>query len=203
MIAFDPTYDEATLDPDTERMTRVASGDLRAYDELVQRNFQSTVRIISSMMGSTSQSEDLAQDVFLRIFRSRSRYVPTAKFSTFLGTVIRNVVLNAKRSLSRSRVSCTQFVDDRSRGEYEASTTVAPVVEVDFADAIDRQVTVDKVRVAVDALPPRQKRAIELVYFRGMTYAGAAEEMETSWKAVKSLLGRGRGSLAVSLGEGA
>ncbi len=199
MIAFDPSYDESSLDPDTERMTRVAAGDLQAFDELVRRNFASTVRIISAMMGSPTQSEDLAQDVFLRIFRSRQRYVPTAKFSTFLGTVTRNVVLNAKRSLARNRVGTTQFVDDRSRCSADASATAVPIVQQDLAGELDGRRTAMKVRQAIGQLPPRQRRAIELVYFHGMTYAGAAEEMQTSWKAVKSLLGRGRGALGKSL----
>jgi RNA polymerase sigma-70 factor (ECF subfamily) len=104
MIAFDPNIADAKLDPDTERMVRVAAGDRRAFDELVRRNYSSTVRIISAMMGSTSQSEDIAQEVFLRTYRSRVRYLPTARFATFLGTIIRNTVLNAKRSQSRRLV---------------------------------------------------------------------------------------------------
>ena len=91
MIAFDPSYDEEDFDPDTERMIRVSAGDRAAFDELVTRNFSSTVRIISSMMGSHRESEDLAQDVFLRVYRSRQRYLPTARFSTFLGTIIRKI----------------------------------------------------------------------------------------------------------------
>lgn len=199
MIAFDTNYDDASLDADTECMIRVAAGDHAAFDELVHRNFHTTVRIITSMMGSASYSEDLAQDVFLRIYRSRQRYLPTAKFSTFLGTVIRNTVLNAKRSLSRRRVHATEFVDDGSAIEAESGVVVTPRVEYDLAKEMDEREIGVSVKEAIACLPHRQRDAIELVHFAGMTYVRAAQEMETSRKAVKSLLGRGRASLERSL----
>jgi RNA polymerase sigma-70 factor (ECF subfamily) len=199
MIAFDSRYDDSTLDPDTERMVRVAAGDRAAFDELVRRNFASTVRIISAMMGSYCQSEDLAQDVFLRVYRSRQRYLPTAKFSTWLGTIVRNVVLNAKRTRGRSRVYSTKFVDDWSPAEHEFGTTIAPLVEYNLAEELDQQETVAVVTQAIGQLPQRQRMAIELVHFRGMSYDNAAVEMDTTRKAVKSLLGRGRITLGKNL----
>jgi RNA polymerase sigma-70 factor (ECF subfamily) len=201
MIALAPLHDDATLDADTERMIRVAAGDSRAFDELVRRHFASTVRIISAMMGSSSQSEDLAQDVFLRIYRSRKRYLPTAKFCTWLGTIIRNVVLNAKRTLARRRIQSIGWGDDRRCEDRGAGggEVDPPAATADPAEQFDRREVVQAVSLAIDALPPRQRRAVELVYLRGMTYVAAADEMGTSWKAVKSLLGRGRGALAVSL----
>ncbi len=189
MIAFDPSYDDSDLDPDTERMTRVAAGDEAAFDELVLGNFESTVRIISAMMGSSSHAEDLAQEVFMRIFRSRERYLPTAKFSTWLGTIIRNVVLNAKRSLSRNRVFAVDFSEDWSQTDGQSGGSAVPLVEFDPIGQLDQQQIVIAVSEAVEQLPRRQRTAIELVYFRGMTYSKAAREMHTSWKAVKSLLG--------------
>lgn len=192
MIAFAPPSDDATLDPDTERMIRVAAGDRGAFDELVRRHFSSTVRIISSMMGSCCQSEDLAQDVFLRVYRSRSRYLPTAKFSTWLGTIARNVVLNAKRSRSRARVYATRFVEDGASIQFENCATITPTFEIDIVEELDRQEIVLIVQNALRHLPIRQQKAIELVHFRGMSYESAAREMGTTNKAVKSLLGRGR-----------
>lgn len=196
MIAFDPSYDDSTLDPDTERMVRVAAGDRAAFDDLVRRNFSSTVRIISAMMGSCCQSEDLAQDVFLRVYRSRQRYLPTAKFSTWLGTIVRNVVLNAKRTRGRSRVFSMTFADDWPPVNRPFQTTIAPVLEFNLAAELECKETVAIVTGAMGKLPRRQRRAIELVHFRGMTYEEAALEMDTTRKAVKSLLGRGRRALA-------
>jgi RNA polymerase sigma-70 factor (ECF subfamily) len=196
MIALDPRHEE--LDPDTERMVRVAAGDRTAFDELVRRNFDSTVRIVSAMMGSCANAEDIAQDVFLRIYRSRERYVPTARFSTFLGTVIRNTVLNAKRSLSRRPVHLTEFVDDASRN-HQPGTTLSPTTELDYGQRIDDMETVAAVCQAIALLPRRQQIAIELVHFRGLSYLKAANEMETSRQAIKSLLGRGRKTLSRTL----
>jgi len=196
MIAFDPNYDESTLDPDTERMVRVAAGDRAAFDELVRRNFASTVRIISAMMGTCCQSEDLAQDVFLRVYRSRQRYLPTAKFSTWLGTIVRNVVLNAKRSRGRNRVFATTFVPEWPPVQHQSHSTIEPAGKCNLAADLDRQETIATLLSAIARLPRRQRTAIELVHLRGMSYEKAALEMDTTRKAVKSLLGRGRRALA-------
>ena len=196
MIAFDPSYNESTLDPDTERMVRVSAGDRAAFDELVRRNFASTVRIISAMMGTCGQSEDLAQDVFLRVYRSRQRYLPTAKFSTWLGTIVRNVVLNAKRSRGRSRVFATTFVDEWHPVKHQRHSTIEPARECNLAADLDRKENIAILVSAMAKLPGRQRTAIELVHFRGMSYENAATEMDTTRKAVKSLLGRGRRALA-------
>jgi RNA polymerase sigma-70 factor (ECF subfamily) len=198
-IAFDPNHDHCELDPDTERMIRVAAGDRAAFDELVVPHFPSTVRIISALMGSLGQSEDLAQDVFLRIYQSRERYVPTARFTTWLGTITRNAVLNAKRSLARRRIFATQFSDHRIPTEAGSHTTAAPWAELDLHLRMDEQETSAAVRRAMEELPVRQRKAIELVDFRGMTYLKAAAEMATSPKAIKSLIKRGRSSLQPSL----
>lgn len=199
MIAFDPSCLETDFDADTERMIRVSEGDGNAFDELVARHFQSTVRIISAMMGTTSYSEDLAQDVFLRVYRSRETYLPTAKFTTWLGTITRNVVLNAKRSLSRQRVYTAQFSDDQDSGDYGSTTVASPSVEVDLVARIGQSETTAAVKREVAKLPARQREAMELVHFRGLPYAEAAHEMSTTRKAVKSLLGRGRLTLKQTL----
>lgn len=196
MIAFDPSYDDSSLDPDTERMVRVAAGDRAAFDDLVRHNFPSTVRIISSMMGTCCQSEDLAQDVFLRVYRSRQRYLPTARFSTWLGTIVRNVVLNAKRTRSRSRVFSTNLMDDWPPVKHQAQATIEPVLECNLAAELDRKDTIAILQRALRKLPHRQRTAIELVHFQGMSYEHAAIEMDTTRKAIKSLLGRGRRALA-------
>jgi len=200
MIAFDPSFLDSELDHDTECMIRASAGDREAFDELVSRHFPSTVRIISSMMGTTAYSEELAQDVFLRVYRSRERYLPTAKFTTWLGTITRNVVLNAKRSLSRQRIYTAQFSDDHDRpAEGRGMTVSSPSVEVDYVAKIGQREITSIVKNAVAKLPERPRQAMELVHFRGMPYADAAEEMATTRKAVKSLLGRGRLTLKQTL----
>ena len=195
MIAFDPDGRDSEWDADTELMVRVATGDRIAFDELVSRHFPSTVRIISSMMGTTVYSEDLAQDVFLRVYRGRVRYVPTAKFTTWLGTITRNVVLNAKRSLGRRRVFAMQFADDHDHAHDPVGKVPSPAYDCDYAEQLQQRELSHAVQNAIGQLPRRQRQAMELVHFRGLPYVKAAEEMETTRKAVKSLLGRGRVTL--------
>ena len=109
-------------------------------------------------------------------------------------------MLNAKRSLSRRRSFAAQFTDDPDRAAEGASTVMSPAVEVDYVASFQQRETGQVVEKAISRLPLRQRRAIELVHFHGLTYAKAAEEMETTRKAVKSLLGRGRTSLRMANG---
>ncbi len=201
MIAFDRNFADFEEDHDTALMVRASQGDQAAFNDLVERNFASAVRIIAAMLGHDARAEDLAQEVFIRVYRSRERYIATAKFSTFLGTVIRNAVLNEKRRLSRQRVSFAHFVDGGVSDEPTSDSVSAPAYEVDLISHLDRQQTESSVRAAIAELPGRQRRAIELVHFHGMTYVKAAEEMKTSRMAVKSLLGRGRQSLGDALSD--
>jgi RNA polymerase sigma-70 factor (ECF subfamily) len=95
----------------------------------------------------------------------------------------------------------TQFRDRVGTNDVDSDGKPAPAYEVDFVEQIDSQQTQAKVTQALTELPSRQRRAIELVHFQGMTYVKAAREMETSRKAVKSLLGRGKQSLGEVLEE--
>ena len=198
MIAPVHHFDTVDFDRDTQRMIRVSEGDRQAFDDLVRDNFDSTVRIIASMMGSSSQAEDLAQDVFMRVYLSRKRYVPSAKFATWLGTITRNVALNAKRSLARRRVFVATIQDDMNPGEH---VVLSPCHEIDLAEVLDSRDANERVHEAISTLPIRQQTAIDLVDFKGLSYEGAAKVMCTTRKAVKSLLGRGRKSLIETLQE--
>jgi RNA polymerase sigma-70 factor, ECF subfamily len=191
MIAFDPTFDESSLDPDTELMIRVSAGDQQAFEELLEKHLAATVRIISAMMGSRAQADDLAQEVFWRIYRARTTYLPTAKFSSWLGMIIRNAVLNAKRGQARQSECLNKFFQEVVADKW--------AVVSDPALDCDRGELIESVALAVRNLPERQRTAMELVHFQGKSYAGAAKEMQTTAKAVKSLLGRGRGTLAGKL----
>ena len=93
----------------------------------------------------------------------------------------------------------TQFVDGGTTQGADAGVTAAPAYNVDFVEQLDQKQTKLVVKEALADLPCRQRRAIELVHFHGLSYVKAAQEMETSRKAVKSLLGRGRQSLSEAL----
>src|SRR5207302_4168949 len=91
----------ARHDPDAARMMRVRRGDAAAFAELVQRYWQPVVGRFCRQLGDRQEAEDLAQEVFLRLYRARGRYRPQAKFSTWLYHVARNVARNAMRARRR------------------------------------------------------------------------------------------------------
>ncbi len=95
----------AVKDPDTRLMLRVKEDDTAAFEELIERYRNRVVMIAHHLLGNSEEAEDLAQEVFLRVFRSRKTYEPTAKFSTWLFTIVNNLALNAKRDRRRERQS--------------------------------------------------------------------------------------------------
>src|SRR5216684_4147113 len=88
-------------DPDVRLMLQVRDGSAAAFEELMLRYQSRLVTVLEHLVGKRGQAEDLAQDVFLRVYRARERYVPAAKFSTWLFTIANNVAANALRSRSR------------------------------------------------------------------------------------------------------
>ena len=104
MAISDSTAERFTAhDPDVRLMLRVRDDDAEAFEELVLRYQNRLVSLLAHLTGRRDMAEDLAQDVFLRIYRARKRYVPGSKFSTWLFTIAHNVASNAQRTLARRR----------------------------------------------------------------------------------------------------
>jgi RNA polymerase sigma-70 factor, ECF subfamily len=176
-------------------MLRVQGGDAFAFEQLMKRYHGRLVRILRHVAGSDDSAEDLAQDVFLRVFRARASYQPTAKFSTWLFHIAHNVASNALRDRKRRKEvqilaptgshSGIMTLDQMAM----ASTGVMPVRRLDKVERAEM------VRLAVDALNERQRMALLLCKFEGLSYQEIAEAMELSVQAVKSLLSRARVNL--------
>jgi RNA polymerase sigma-70 factor (ECF subfamily) len=177
-------------DPDAQLMIRVRSGDLSAFDELTRRYQRVVAWHIERSMGNERHSEDLTQEVFLRAFRARERYVATAKFSTWLLTISHNVVSNARRWLARHG-ELTLHTQVQSSQHTRASRLQDAASDQPWQRLLktEEQTLLHR---AVNQLGERQRMAIRLFYFDGMSYAGVAEAMGTSQKAVKALLHRAR-----------
>jgi RNA polymerase sigma-70 factor (ECF subfamily) len=150
------------------------------------------ITVLAHLTGQRDLAEDLAQEVFLRIYRSRKRYVAGAKFSTWLFTIANRVALNAMRSQSR-RPEIN--LDARASGPMGAN----PLEQMALAASgmqptrsIDKAELHDVVRNALGCLNERQCMAVLLNKFEGMSYADIATAMELSPEAVKSLLTRAR-----------
>lgn len=186
-------------DPDVRLMLRVRDDDAVAFDELVRRYQDRLVTVLEHLVGVTHQAEDLAQEVFLRVFRARKRYQPGAKFSTWLFTIANRVASNAQRTRRRrpevqlkSTESGSMSAQPLERLAVAASGGM-PTRQLDKAEL--REV----IRQALDGLNERQRMAVLLSKFEEMSYADIAETMALSPQAVKSLLCRARENLRQAL----
>lgn len=176
-------------------MLEVCDDSASAFEELMLRYQGRLISVLEHLIGSRDQAEDLAQEVFLRVFRARESYVPTAKFSTWLFTIANNVASNALRTKSRRR---EVNLDARASGPMGANPLEAMVLASSGqipARAADKAETRQIVRMALEELNDRQRMAVLLNKFEGMSYADIAESMNLTPQAIKSLLSRARVNL--------
>jgi len=181
-------------DPDVRLMLRVRDDDAAAFEELVARYQDRLIMILAHLVGVRHQAEDLAQDVFLRVYRARKRYEPGAKFSTWLFTIANNVASNALRSRSRRKEVHVNARPDESTA-MPLEQMAAESSGLMPARQLDRVERAEIVRKAIETLNERQRMALLLSKFEGMSYAEIAETMDLSTKAIKSLLSRARVNL--------
>src|SRR5687767_1520088 len=178
-------------DPDVRLMLQVRDDNAGAFEELVLRYQARLVTVLEHLMHSRELAEDLAQEVFLRVYRARKSYQPEAKFCTWLFTIANNVAKNAKRTLARRReVSVSAKPNEENPAKLEnmalAASGFMPARQLDKAERATM------VRQAVASLDERQRLALMLSKFEGMSYEEISVAMEISVKAVKSLLFRAR-----------
>jgi RNA polymerase sigma-70 factor, ECF subfamily len=175
------------LDPDVRLMLEVRDDNAAAFEELVLRYQDRLMSILKHLIGDAGQAEDLAQDIFLRVYRSRKTYEPSAKFATWFFKIANNAVSNAVRSLSRRH---EYTVASRDSGPQDvllaASSGQMPARLLDKAEM--REI----VRMALESIPERQRLAVLLCKFEGLSYADIAVALEATPQAVKSLLARAR-----------
>jgi RNA polymerase sigma-70 factor (ECF subfamily) len=150
------------------------------------------------LVGSAEEAEDLAQEVFLRVYRARYKYRPRAKFSTWLFTIANNLALNALRSRQRKPVVPLTIHDSGPLGPRPAEQLVRDA-EAQPVQHLQQQELAAIIQVAIQGLNERQRMAVVLNKFEDMNYAEIAEIMGLTTKAVKSLLSRARMNLRVVL----
>jgi RNA polymerase sigma-70 factor, ECF subfamily len=188
----DPKNDEINQ-RDYALMARIGQGDHEAFRELVTAYQGIVVGTVARMLGNSSDSEDIAQQVFLRIWRNAKRYKPDAKFTTYLFTITRNLVFNETRRRSRKK----EVSSDEREKEYHIQSE-APLSERPDAAALH-----DELQQAVDhaiaSLPEVQRLAVVLRRYEDMPYEEIAKVLKLTVPAVKSLLFRARNSLRQSL----
>lgn len=195
LAVSESTAERYTLaDPDVRLMLQVRDDDAQAFEELMLRYQSRVVSLLAHMVGQRDLAEDLAQDVFLRVYRARKRYVPGAKFSTWLFTIAGNVASNALRSLSRRKeVSIAPRSGDSAPHSLETAAVAASGLMP--ARQLEKSELCEAVQQAIGSLNERQRMAVLLAKFEHFSYAEIAEVMEMSPQAIKSLLSRARTNL--------
>jgi RNA polymerase sigma-70 factor, ECF subfamily len=178
---------------DLALMRRIAAGDHAAFRELVERHQNSVVSTVTRMLNNPSEAEDIAQQVFLRVWRHAKRYRPDAKFTTYLFTITRNLVFNESRRKKRRKEVSADEREENSHFLIEADPTRQP----------DAELLQEELRLAVDAaiaaLPEAQRMAVVLRRYEQMPYEEIAVVLDLSVSAIKSLLFRARNTLRESL----
>ncbi len=199
MAISESTAERYTLaDPDVRLMLQVRDDDAQAFEELMLRYQNRLTSLLAHMVGQRDQAEDLAQDVFLRVYRARKRYVPGSKFSTWLFTIAGNVASNALRSRSRRReVHLTPRPGETGSNPLEAVALAASGAMP--TRQLDKSELRAAVQQAVGALGERQRMAVLLAKFEHFSYAEIGEVMDMTPQAVKSLLSRARGNLRTAI----
>ena len=182
-------------DPDVRLMLQVRAGDAAAFTELMERYKNRLLTVLEHLVGNHEQAEDLSQEVFLRVFRARDRYEPGAKFSTWLFTIANNVASNALRSRSRRREVGVPEGNGSDSAPLQLDQLAKAASGAMPTRALDRAEQAHMVRQAVAALSERQRMALLLAKFEGMSYQDIAQTMDLSVQAIKSLLSRARVNL--------
>jgi len=182
-----------TIDVDTELMIRVQREDSSGFSELLGRNRSVVLNYLSRMVANRAIAEELAQDVFVRVYRSRRTYEPTAKFSTWLYRITTNVALNYFRDEKRSQNQVSLDVEDSI--PLRAAKDGAPLVE----ERLVGEVTVRQIRTAIRGLPAKQRAAVVMHKYDDMDYGQIARVLGCSTSAVKALMFRAYETLRLRL----
>jgi len=185
------------VDSDAALMLRVKNGDLQAFEQLVQKYQHPIVNLAFRMLRDLDEAEDLAQNVFLRVFQSAARYQASAKFSTWIFTIARRLCLNEIRRRARhpaQSLESTQPGDpDQAPRQYPDGKTFSP------PQAFLHRELEQKIQQALAALPDKQRLAIALCREEDLSYEDIARVLGCSLSAAKSLIHRGRETLREKL----
>src|SRR5579883_146582 len=182
------------LDYDAELMLRVKEGDGASFAMLLEKHRSPVVHFLYRMVQNQAVAEELAQEVFLRVYRSRGTYEPTAKFTTWLFRIATHLALNALRDGK----------NERAEARLDGEPAEAPARQVSDArpsveQAMVNQARLEEVRRAIAGLPDKQRAAVLMHKYEEMDYSQIAKALQCSESAVKSLLFRAYETLRARL----
>jgi len=197
--ALQPALVDGVSYTDAEVMLRVKAGDQSAFDYLVQKYRRPLVSFMYRMARNTAAAEDLAQEVFLRVYRSRETYEASAKFTTWLYRIATNLAVNHARDTRHERPEVMASLDEP---DEETGTTLDVADGTMTAEeSMVRRERLAGIRRKVEALPERQRLAVIMHKYQQMDYKQIAEVLKLSESATKSLLFRAYEALREQLKE--
>ena len=184
---------------DAQIMLQVKAGDDSAFEFLVQKYHRAMVNFMFRMAHNNAAAEDLAQEVFLRVYRSRESYEASAKFTTWLYRIATNLAVNHARDTRHERPENTVSLDEPD--QESGHTLDLPDRTPSAEEAIVRRERVAAIRQRVQALPERQRIAVVMHKYQQMEYRQIADVLKLSESATKSLLFRAYETLREQLKE--
>ena len=191
-MSHDPTDPAAQ---DLRWMERIQAGDEDAFREFIEAHQHRIVSTVSKMLGGDSDAEDVAQQVFIRVWKNAARWEPTAKFTTWVYTILRNLVFNECRRRTRHRThSLDAAIDDEDHPQQFADGNIktpdTALLDAEMQDAIER---------AIQELPEAPRMAIIMRRYQDVSYEEIGGVLDLTVPAVKSLLFRARTELREKL----
>jgi RNA polymerase sigma-70 factor (ECF subfamily) len=185
---------------DAEVMLRVKAGDQSAFDYLVQKYRRPLVSFMYRMARNSAAAEDLAQEVFLRVYRSRESYEASAKFTTWLYRIATNLAVNHARDTRHERPEVSVSLDE-TNDDSSTTTLQLPDGALTAEQAMVQRERLQAIRSKVEALPEQQRLAVIMHKYQQMDYKQIAEVLKKSESATKSLLFRAYETLRDQLKE--
>jgi RNA polymerase sigma-70 factor, ECF subfamily len=185
---------------DVQLMLDVKSGDEASFELLLHRYRAPLVNFLYRMVRNREQAEDLAQEVFLRVYRAREDYVPSAKFTTWLFRIATNLALNSVRDTRHQKLELSMdapFTVDGEEGDEKPMDV--PEKNPNIEQYLVEESRLKMIRHAIDKLPEKQRAAVLLHKYEELDYSEIAKIMSCSESALKSLLFRAYESLRVEL----
>lgn len=177
-----------------ELMSRTAEGDEYAFEVLVRRHQTSVLNLIYRYVGDRTKARDLAQEVFLRVWRAANRYEPKAKFTTWIYCIAANLCLNELKSSGKKKLFFSESPIEEGQTLNEESNVSPSAEDILLAEERSRQIS-----HALQNLPEKQRMALILKRYDNLSYGEIAKIMECSVSAVESLLVRAKRNLQEKL----
>ena len=187
-LGYDAVKEQAAslaIESDIQLMCRVRNGDWQSYNLLLERHRKPLISFLFRMVQNECVAEELSQEVFFRVYRSRERYEPTAKFTTWLFRIATHVAINWLRDGHKEEVT-GRIDQDRKEGIFSQFPDCKPTAEQSLL-ALAR---VQEIQNAISCLSANQRAAVIMHKYKGFDYGQIARALGCSDSAVKSLLFR-------------